>query len=141
MRITVLAGLAAVAFIASENPGACSPLGNWLAKDGATIRISSCGQNMCGFMAKPNPPNDPDTNRPWTDKNNIDPAKRSRRLAGAQILIGMKPKGSKTWSGRLYNSDDGKTYAGNLIELEDARIRIEGCAFGICGGEELTRLK
>lgn len=43
--------------------------------------------------------------------------------------------------GQLYNEDDGNVYPGRLLELSPAKIRIEGCALGICGGEELSRLK
>ncbi len=76
-----------------------------------------------------------------TDKNNADPAKRNRPLVGVETLISMQPNGAGKWSGRLYNDDDGMTYPGNLIELGPSSIRVEGCALGICGGDELTRLK
>ena len=76
-----------------------------------------------------------------TDKNNVDRAKRNRPLVGVQILISMQPNKPGNWSGKLYNVDDGKTYSGNLIELGQSSIRIEGCWLGICGGDNLTRLK
>ena len=56
-----------------------------------------------------------------------------------QVLISMRPNGPGKWSGRLYNADDGQTYAGNLVELGPRTMRVEGCAAGICGGESLTR--
>ena len=62
-------------------------------------------------------------------------------MVGIQLLIAMKPNGPGIWSGHLYNVDDGKTYAGNLVELTLSSIRVEGCSVGVCGGEELTRLK
>jgi uncharacterized protein (DUF2147 family) len=141
MKILLLAALASVALIASGGAGNSSPVGLWLAKDGGKIRISSCGGGLCGYIAHTNPPIDPETQRPWTDKNNVNPGKRNRRLVGIQLLISMKPKGAGTWSGHLYNVDDGKTYAGNLIEQGHASVKIEGCSIGVCGGEELTRLK
>jgi uncharacterized protein (DUF2147 family) len=76
-----------------------------------------------------------------TDKNNVDPSKRNRPLVGVQTLISMQPNGPGKLSGRLYNDDDGKIYSGNLIELGQSSIRIEGCALGVCGGDTLTRLK
>ena len=32
-------------------------------------------------------------------------------------MYGMQPSGPDQWSGHFYNSDDGKTYEGNLIVL------------------------
>ena len=84
---------------------------------------------------------DPATGQPWTDKNNIDPSLRSRPLLGLPVLIGMQPMGYGKWSGHLYNVDDGKTYQGNIIELNATTIKVEGCVLIICGGENLSRLK
>jgi len=53
----------------------------------------------------------------------------------------MMPDGPGRWSGWLYNTEDGKTYPGHLLELGPATIRVEGCALGICGGRNLTRLQ
>jgi uncharacterized protein (DUF2147 family) len=134
MKKLLLAALCAAAFIASGEPGFSSPVGLWRAKDGAKIRIGACGRNLCGFIAQSSQPN-------MTDKNNADPTKRNRPLVGVETLISMRPNGAGRWSGRLYNDDDGMTYPGNLIELGPSTIRVEGCALGICGGDELTRLK
>ena len=119
-----------------------SPVGLWRAKDGAQLRVAPCGkQKLCGFIALPNPRLAPATGKPPVDKNNPDPAKRTRPLAGIEILMSMAPSGPGEWAGRLYNDDDGKTYDGKLKELGPKEIRIEGCAGALCGGQELTRLK
>jgi uncharacterized protein (DUF2147 family) len=116
-------------------------VGLWIAKDGAKIRISPCGRNLCGFIVQSSPQIDPETGRSMMDKHNIDPAKRSRPLVGVEVLISMHHDGPTKWSGQLYNDDDGKIYSGNLIENGPSSIRIEGCWLGICGGDELTRIK
>jgi uncharacterized protein (DUF2147 family) len=139
MKKLLVAAFSFAALMAGVEIGLCSPAGTWLAKDGAKLRISPCGRGFCGFIAQSK--TDPATGRPMTDKNNADPAKRNRPLAGVETLISMQPNGPGKWSGRLYNDDDGKTYSGNLIELGPSSIRIEGCAGGICGGDELTRLR
>jgi uncharacterized protein (DUF2147 family) len=56
-------------------------------------------------------------------------------------LISMHHDGPTKWSGQLYNDDDGKIYSGNLIENGPSSIRIEGCWLGICGCDDLTRIK
>jgi len=141
MKMLALMALAASGVVASGEIGFASPIGLWLAKDGAKIRISPCGRNLCGFIAQSSPQIDPATGRPPTDKNNADPAKRNRPLVGVEILTSMHQDGPTKWSGQLYNDDDGKIYSGNLIELGPSSIRIEGCSLGICGGENLTRIK
>jgi uncharacterized protein (DUF2147 family) len=122
-------------------PAFADPVGLWRGSDGGTTRIAPCGEALCGYLASVSPPNDPATGRPWTDKYNSDRAKQSRPLAGVQVLINMKPSGAGRWSGQLYYYGDGRTYNGNLIERGPDSIRIEGCFFGICGGETLTRVR
>jgi uncharacterized protein (DUF2147 family) len=117
------------------------PTGLWRAADGSTMRIAACGPAICGFVASAVPANDPATGRPSTDKHNPDPAKRTRPLVGVQVLINMRPNGTGKWAGQLYNSDNGGTYQGYLIEQGPNSVRVQGCSFGICGGENLTRVR
>ncbi len=133
--------LAAACFAACNDTGSASPVGLWLAKDGARVRISPCGRSLCGFIVQSSPQIDPETGRPPTDKHNADPAKRNRPLVGVQILNAMRREGINKWSGQLYNDDDGKIYSGNLIETGPSSVRIEGCWLGICGGDDLTRIR
>jgi len=127
---------------AAAGAAQASPVGLWRAKDGAQIRVAACGkQKLCGFIAATSQRIDPATGKPPVDKNNPDPKKRTRPIAGIEILIGMEPSGPGVWAGQLYNDDDGKTYDGKLKELGPKEIRIEGCAGALCGGQELTRLK
>src|SRR4051812_12399732 len=94
-----LVSLVCVALSASSQGSFASPLGFWLAKDGATIGIEPCGQNLCGFIAQANPSHDPATGQKAKDKNNADPAKRNRPLVGVQVPISMQPNGASKWSG------------------------------------------
>jgi uncharacterized protein (DUF2147 family) len=117
------------------------PTGLWLAKDGAHVSVTSCGAALCATLASTKSPTDPATGAPWTDKHNINPALRSRPLVGVQVLMNMQPSSNDKWSGHLYNTEDGKTYLGNLIEIDARTIRIEGCLGAFCGGDNLTRIK
>lgn len=116
------------------------PHGLWRAQDGAEVRVSSCGHCLCAFIAEAKSRIDPATGRPWTDKNNPDPALRNRPLVGVAVLRSLQPDGPGKWSGTLYNNDNGNTYNGHLLELGPRTIRIEGCAIGICGGQNLSRI-
>ena len=123
-------------------PALADPAGLWLDKDGWTIRIQSCGPDLCAVIASVKPPLDPATGRPWTDKNNADAAKRNRPLIGLEVLTAMRLSAPRKWSGQLYDADRGQTFSGNLLETGQDTIRIEGCMLGIiCGGEELQRVK
>jgi uncharacterized protein (DUF2147 family) len=62
-------------------------------------------------------------------------------MVGVQVLSSMHPAGPGKWTGRLFNPKDGNTYTGDLIETGPDAIRIEGCFFGICGGENLVRAR
>ena len=132
--------IAIVLACAGAAPASADPTGVWLDKDGWTIRIHACGQALCAEIASTQPPLDPATGKAWTDKNNPDASKRDRPLIGVQVLFDMHPNGPGKWSGTLYDSDRGKTYSGNLIELGVDRVRIEGCMLMLCGGEELRRV-
>jgi len=117
------------------------PNGLWLAGDGAHIGIASCGNELCGVLLATGSPVDPATGRSWTDKNNIDPRLQKRPLVGVQVIRGMRHNGAGIWSGHVYNTDDGKIYAGNMKEIDARTIRIEGCVSAMCGGENMTRIK
>jgi uncharacterized protein (DUF2147 family) len=116
--------LAAACLAADCGAGSASPAGLWLAKDGGKIRISPCGRNLCGFLVQPG-----------------SDAKHGRASAGVQVLISMHRDGPNTWAGHVLNPDDGKTYTGHLIENGASSVRVEGCWLGMCGGEDLTRIR
>jgi uncharacterized protein (DUF2147 family) len=143
MKLPMLCVVAAVTIFALFCSGSASadPKGLWLAQDGAHVKVGPCGAALCATIAAPKSAHDPETGRPWTDKNNPDPARRGRPLVGVPVLYGLVPDGPGRWSGRLYNVDNGNSYAGRLLELGPTTIRVEGCAIGICGGQNMTRIK
>jgi len=131
----------AVLAMAGAGPALADPIGVWREKDGGTIRIYRCGAALCAAIATVQPRLDSASGKPRTDKNNENASKRKRPLIGVQVIIGMRPEGAGKWSGRLYDSDRGKVFSGNLDDLDAKTIRIEGCALGLCGGEELSRVR
>jgi uncharacterized protein (DUF2147 family) len=70
-----------------------------------------------------------------------DPALRRRPLVGLPVLWSLQPSGPGKWSGTLYNVENGNTYEGHLLDVGPRTIRIEGCAIGICGGRNLSRIQ
>lgn len=145
MRSTWIGSIAVVSFIlAAGETARADPKGLWLAEDGAQVRIANCSrgsQALCATVAAPKSAVDPETGQPWTDKHNPDPNERGRPLVGVTVLYNMMPDGPGKWSGTLYNTDDGHTYPGHLLETGPRSTRVEGCGpLGLCGGRNMTRL-
>ena len=133
---------ALVTLVAAACPAHADPRGLWLAQDGAKVRVASCGKALCGRIAVAKSPTDPDTGKPWTDKNNPDPRLRNRPVVGVEVFIAMMPDGPGKWSGRLYNTNGGQTVPGHLMEVDRKTIRVEGCAAPtLCGGQNLHRIR
>jgi len=140
-RIFALAAL--LALTSSEGALAAEPTGTWLTQTGTSrIRVADCGGALCGTIVWLKEPNDPDTGKPKTDKNNSDAAKRSRPLLGVQIVLGMKPAGAGKWTGQVYNAEDGKTYSGNLTYSGGDSLQLQGCALGglVCKSQTWTKV-
>ena len=118
-----------------------SATGLWLTEKGdARIQVSRCGRGICGRVAWLREPIDPATGKPQTDENNPDPALASRPMIGVQLFIGMVPSGPGTWSGHIYNGDDGKVYDSKVLLTGPRTLRVEGCVGVICGGETWTKV-
>lgn len=127
--ILLLAGFASTANAVS------SPVGQWTVANGqANIRVVECGGRYWGFVASERKPG-------GTDKNNPDPALRARPTLGMPILLGMsRANQPATWSGQIYNSQDGRTYSGRISLSGPDTLHVEGCVLGfLCGGEDWRR--
>ena len=131
----------AFSLVASLATAAENPTGTWISSDGGTkVRISSCGDALCGRVVWLKEPIDPQTGKPKTDKHNPDAAKKNRPMLGVQVVNGLKPAGENKWSGTIYNADDGKTYSSNLMLQSATKAKVEGCVMSVlCKGENWTR--
>jgi uncharacterized protein (DUF2147 family) len=128
--------------ILSSTALAASPEGNWLSEDGGTkVHISSCrGHMLCAKLVWLNHPIDPTTGKPKTDKLNPDPAKRERPLIGLEVVHALTPNGPNTWSGLIYNADDGHTYKAKLTVESDEVAEVKGCVLAVlCKRHTWTR--
>lgn len=140
--ICAIFALAPTALSASPAPAPApvSPLGTWLTEKGdARIRITTCGRNLCGTIVWLRDPIDPATGKRQVDDKNPDPAQHARPIIGLQIFKAMAPTGPLSWSGEIYNADDGKTYASSVRPLDAAHLEVKGCVGPFCGSETWTR--
>lgn len=140
MKCLIAAALG-LSFLSSA-ASAASPEGNWMSEDGGTkVRISTCGANkLCARLVWLHHPIDPATGRPKTDKRNPDPAKRDRPLIGLEVVHALAPSGPNTWSGLIYNADDGQTYKASLEVKSEDIAKVKGCVLAvICKSHVWTR--
>lgn len=116
------------------------PFGVWLTQAGdAKVVVKRCGAAICGKVVWLKQPIDNATGKPQTDDKNPDPSLRTHRIVGLQLFVDMLPTTSSSWSGRVYNADDGKSYASTVTLLDAARLEVRGCAGSLCGSEIWTR--
>lgn len=117
-----------------------SPFGLWLTQAGdAKVGVTQCGETICGRVKWLKQPIDSTTGQPQTDDKNPDPLLKERPVIGLQLFAGMRPSASNAWSGRIYNADNGQSYAGTITILDGTRLEVRGCAGALCGTEVWTR--
>jgi uncharacterized protein (DUF2147 family) len=127
------AGLAALSaaiamwlmFPASCFAAAEDAIGTWKdAETGATTQIYACGGGVCVKVLTPSKGRE-------VDSHNPDPALKGRSMAGVTIMTGAVKDGAERWKGQLYNSEDGKTYAGYIEVKSKDEVKLEGCVLAI----------
>jgi hypothetical protein len=95
-----------------------SPIGDWQTEGKGTVRIAKCGNALCGFVLG------------------------SSNEKGEAILINMKPKTERQWTGGIYSQDSGETYYGTMSMKGINTLRVEACALGrfYCSGNNWSRI-
>jgi uncharacterized protein (DUF2147 family) len=135
----VLAGVLTASQIARAEP-AGDPRGVWLTEAGdARVHVSKCGETLCGTIVWLKELIDSATGKPQIDDKNPNPALAGRPIIGLNLFHDMKPSGDH-WSGRIYNADDGKTYASDVSVVDGKTLKVSGCVLFICGSERWTRI-
>jgi len=124
--ITTFAALFFLSAFALLGQDANAILGTWLVEDkDAQVEIYSCGDKFCGKIVWLEAPND-EAGNPRKDKLNADKSLRDRPIMGVNLMQDFVFDGT-TWSdGTIYNSRDGKTYAGYLKLNEDGSLFMKG---------------
>jgi uncharacterized protein (DUF2147 family) len=102
---------------AEEEPSD-SPIGDWQTEGKGTVRIAKCGNTLCGYVLS------------------------SSNEKGEAILINMKPKTERQWTGGVYSQDSGETYYGTMSIKGINTLRVEACALGrfYCSGNNWSRI-
>lgn len=95
-----------------------SPIGDWQTEARGTVRIARCGDALCGH------------------------ALGSSSEKGEAILINMKAKGGRQWSGSVYSQGSGDTYYGTMAMKGTDTLRVEASALYhfYCSGNNWSRI-
>lgn len=103
---------------------AADPRGTWLTQDkDAALTISACGSQLCGQIIWLESATD-QRGTLRLDENNPDPGKQSQRICGLVVIKGLAPSGPDTWTGTVYNPEDGQTYQGSITVLSDDALKV-----------------
>lgn len=133
MRMAAALAAAALGAAVASAPATAgsSPAGVWRMSNGkVTVRVSPCGARLCGTVVGLKKPRD-DKGRPRRDKENPNPALRQRPVIGLTILSNMRASGEGSWTGTIYNPDDGNTYSSRMQLQGPGTMKVDGCVAGI----------
>ena len=124
MRLILL-----VSLLATPAAAALPVTGHWLTNErDSIVEIAPCGPKLCGRIARLLKPVE---GGPATDRNNPDPALRSRPLVGLMVLNGFTARGND-WVGTIYDPRNGKTYRSFLTRNADGTLKVQGCIAFLC---------
>jgi uncharacterized protein (DUF2147 family) len=141
-------GVLTAAILAPCSPShaaSLDPTGYWYKPDAereSKIQVFKCGASknqLCAKIAWLKDPND-SKGRPLHDIRNEAPSMRDRPIVGLQIFTGLAPSAPGTWTGKIYNPEDGHTYSATLTVLSRKEIKLRGCkAWLLCGEKQWLR--
>jgi uncharacterized protein (DUF2147 family) len=141
-------GLATAALLApcSQSQAATAdPTGYWYKPDAereSKIQVFKCGagkSQLCAKIIWLKEPND-SRGKALHDIRNEDPSLRGRPIVGLTIFAGLMPSAPATWTGKIYNPEDGHTYAATLTMVSRTQITLRGCkAWLLCGEKQWLR--
>ena len=100
---------------------------------GLIVQIKECEDKICGLIEYMFV-EDGDDPMLILDENNKDKELRSRTLIGSNILydIDKKPDSKRTFTGKIYNPEEGKSYKSKIRQLDNGNLEIKGCFAVVC---------
>jgi len=140
MKLSLLAAAATLAASLAAPALAADPTGLWQTPtNGGQVRISRCGQALCGVLVTSNhiraTPN-------MLDEKNRDASLRTRTLRNLPLLNGFTGGPTEWRGGTVYNPDDGRTYSGTITMQNDNTLRLQGCVVRpLCRNQTWTRVR
>jgi len=140
MKTRILMAGAVLAAALASPALAADPTGLWQTPtNGGQVRISRCGQALCGALVTSNHIRaDADAR----DEHNRNADLRTRPLRGLQMLSGFTGGPTEWRGGSVYNPADGGTYRGTITMTNDNTLRLRGCIVApLCKTQTWTRIQ
>jgi len=105
-------------------------------ENGSLVRMYQCGGGLCAKIVDV-------ADKSRKDVHNPNPELRKRPIKGIVIMRGARKGGDNIWKGRLYNTQDGKTYDGVITVKSNKALDLEGCVLGglVCRGVTWSRVR
>ena len=106
--------LVAIALLASASPAlALDPYGVWVrAESGTAFDFYNCADKLCARVIAVARPED-------------------KKAIGTVILRNAVRNEDGDWAGDLYNTEDGKIYAGTISVKKPTELTLQGCLISI----------
>jgi uncharacterized protein (DUF2147 family) len=146
--IAAAMGLVTAAVLApcsQSQAASADPTGYWYKPDAereSKIQVFKCGKaksQLCAKIIWLKDPND-SKGKALHDVRNEDPSMRDRPIVGLTIFSGLAPSAPDTWTGQVYNPEDGHIYAATLRMVSRKEINLKGCkAWLLCGEKQWLR--
>jgi uncharacterized protein (DUF2147 family) len=119
--------------------------GEWATQGNAAhVRIERCSaaaEALCGVVTWLWEPIDAQ-GLPVRDKHNPDPRLRDRSIIGISLLEGFGPSvDGSPMQGRIYNPENGRTYAASLKLRRPDILEVKGCLLIVCDTQVWRRVE
>ena len=123
-RNTLIAAALAVSPVAAATAQTIEPYGVWLrAESGTAFDFYNCADKLCAKVIAVTKPED-------------------KKAIGTVILRNAVKNEDGDWAGDLYNTQDGKTYAGTISVKNPAELTLTGCLISfLCKSETWQRAR
>lgn len=125
--------LVGAALFAAQPEATAFLLGSWTNEPGTVVvQINPCGEGaVCGTVTSASEKAKSDAKRGGTSN-----------LIGAELLRNFIPAGPSRWRGTLFVPDLNKRSKAEIVQLDENRLRVRGCAVGrlLCKSQVWTRV-
>jgi uncharacterized protein (DUF2147 family) len=91
----------------------------WTPGFNARVLIYACGEMACGRIT-------------WAWEETPPGIAEKKSLVGQAIFDGLAPARGAGWEGRIYNPEDGRSYASEVSLLTSVTLEVEGCVMLFC---------
>jgi uncharacterized protein (DUF2147 family) len=91
----------------------------WTPGFNARVLIYACSEKACGRIT-------------WAWEETPPGIAERKSLVGQAIFDGLTPAPDEAWKGRIYNPEDGRSYASEVSLLTHVTLEVEGCVMLFC---------